>query len=227
MKQDFILVSDEVGNGVVVFWTPPLDVFLAKNLDEPYTVFTMNEENDLKIEKDEDLDDSVIAEESTQEMVKNLREKLKKTLAEKQEYLNNWQRDKAEFLNARKRDQEVQKDFTRFSNENLISELIPVLDSFSMAMGNKETWEKADKGWRVGVEYIANQLKKTLENFGLKEIDPIGKPFDPMRDEAIEHEQVTDEKKNHTVTFVIQKGYELNGKVLKAPKVKVGEFISP
>lgn len=200
---------------------PPLDVFLAKNLDDPYTVFTMNEENDLKIEKDEDLDDSVIAEESTQEMVKNLREKLKKALAEKQEYLNNWQRDKAEFLNARKRDQEVQKDFTRFSNENLISELIPVLDSFSMAMGNRETWEKADKSWRVGVEYIANQLKKTLENFGLKEIDPIGKPFDPMRDEAIE-----DGKKSNLVTTVVQKGYELNGKVLKAPKVKVGELIS-
>ena len=43
-----------------------------------------------------------------------------------------------------------------------------------------------------------------------------------MRDEAIEHEPVDDESKNNTVTTVIQKGYELNGKVLKAPKVKVG-----
>ncbi len=163
-------------------------------------------------------------EESGQETIKNLREKLKTALTEKQEYLNNWQRDKAEFINVRKRDQQAQKDFARFFNENLIVELIPVLDSFNMAIGNKQVWEKADKNWRVGVEYIANQLKKVLEDFGLKEIDPIGTLFDPMRDEAIEHEQVDDEKKNHIITYVIQKGYELNGKVLKAPKVKVGEF---
>ncbi|MDO8430549.1 MAG: nucleotide exchange factor GrpE [Candidatus Taylorbacteria bacterium] len=157
-------------------------------------------------------------EESGQETIKNLREKLKIALAEKQEYLNNWQRDKADFINVRKRDQETQKDFARFSNENLIDELIPVLDSFNMAMGNKEVWEKADKNWRVGVEYIANQLKKILEDFGLKEIDPLGKPFDPMRDEAIE-----DGKHGNIVTTVVQKGYELNGKVLKAPRVKIGE----
>ncbi len=178
----------------------------------------MKDENDVTIEQDETLDDSVIVEEEAKDIIKNLKEKLKKAIEEKQDYLNNWQRDKAEFLNARKRDQESQKDFARFSNESLISELIPVLDSFNMAMGNKETWEKADKNWRVGVEYIANQLKKVLEEFGLKEIDPIGKPFDPMRDDAVE-----DGKESDIVTTVIQKGYELNGKVLKAPKVKIGE----
>lgn len=189
----------------------------------------MNKDNknindDVIIEDDANLDDSVIAEETALETVKVLKEKLKKAVEEKHEHLNNWQRDKAEFINARKRDQEAQKDFARFSNESLIGELIPVLDSFNMAMGNKEVWGKVDKNWRTGVEYIANQLKKVLGDFGLKEIDPVGKPFDPMRDEAVEHESVDNEKKNHIVTFVIQKGYELNGKVLKAPKVKVGEF---
>jgi len=178
----------------------------------------MNDENDIKIEADENLDDSVIAEENAIDTIKSLKEKLKKAIAEKQEYLNSWQKDKAEFLNARKRDQEAQKDFARFSNENLISELIPVLDSFSIAIGNKESWEKVDKNWRIGVEYIANQLVKTLGEFGLKEIDPIGQKFDPMRDEAIE-----DGKDSDIVTTVVQKGYELNGKVLKAPKVKIGE----
>lgn len=183
--------------------------------------------DDVVIEPETELDkevDEIVEEETGLDVIKNLKEKLKKAIEEKQEYLNNWQRDKAEFVNARKRDQEAQKDFARFSNESLISELIPVLDSFHMAMGNRETWEKADKNWRVGVEYISNQLNKILGDFGLKEIDPIGKPFDPMRDEAIEHETVNDEGKNNIVTYVINKGYELNGKVLKAPKVKVGEF---
>lgn len=169
----------------------------------------MEEKDDIILEPEEG---------SAEEIIKNLKEKLKKVTEEKQEYLNNWQRDKAEFVNARKRDEEAQKDFARFSNENLIVELIPVLESFNIAMGNKEVWEKADKNWRVGVEYIANQLKKVLEDFGLKEIDPMGKKFDPMRDEAIE-----DGKESDIVTTVVSKGYELNGKVLKAPKVKIGE----
>ncbi len=172
----------------------------------------------------DELDDSVVAEESAQETVKKLREKLKKVTAEKQEYLNNWQRDKAEFLNARKRDKEASDQIIKFANEGIINELIPVLDSFTMAMNNKEAWEKVDKNWRTGVEYIFNQLKKALEENGLKEIDPIGQKFDPMRDEAIGFDPVTDEKLDHTITTVIQKGYSINGKALKAPKVKVGEF---
>lgn len=178
----------------------------------------MNNEDDIKIEKDEDLDDSVVSEESAQETIKKLREKLKKALAEKQEYLTGWQKDKADFVNARKRDAESQKEFIKYTNESLISELFPVLDSFNMAMGNKEVWEKADKNWRMGVEHIANQLKKVLEDHGLKEVDPIGQKFDPMRDEAIE-----DGKESDIVTTVVQKGYALNGKIVKAPKVKVGQ----
>ncbi len=178
----------------------------------------MNEDNELKVEVDENIDDSVVVEENTEAAVKDLREKLKKALAEKQEYLTGWQKDKAEFINARKRDEESQKDFIKYSNEGLISELFPVLDSFNMAMGNKEVWEKVDKNWRTGVEYIATQLKKVLEDHGLKEIDPIGQKFDPMRDEAIE-----DGKESDIITTVIQKGYSLNGKIVKAPKVKVGE----
>ena len=165
-----------------------------------------------------DLDDSVIAEESSSETIKKLRAELKKAQEEKQEYLTGWQKAKADFINSRKRDEEAQKEFARYANENIIAELIPVLDSFNMAMGNKETWEKVDKNWRIGVEYISSQLKKVLEDFGLKEIDPLGKKFDPSRDEAIE-----DGKENDMVTTVVQKGYELHGKVLKAPKVKVGE----
>jgi molecular chaperone GrpE len=178
----------------------------------------MKNEDDIKIETDENLDDSVIGEENAKEAIKKLREKLKKAVEEKQEYLTGWQKAKAEFINARKRDDEERKEFIKYTNEGMISELIPVLDSFTMAMGNKEVWEKVDKNWRMGVEYIANQLKKTLEDYGLKEIDPIGQKFDPMRDEAIE-----DGKASDIITTVVQKGYSLNGKALKAPKVKVGE----
>lgn len=186
----------------------------------------MNEKElneDIKYEET-DLDDSVVTEENAVEAVKKLKEKLKKALAEKQEYLTGWQKAKADFINARKKDEESQKEFLKFANEGIISELIATIDSFNMAFANKESWEKVDKNWRMGVEYIYSQFFKTLESYGLKEINPINEKFDPTRDEATAYEPVTEESKDHMIIEVVQKGYSLNGKVLKAPKVKVGEF---
>lgn len=170
------------------------------------------------------LDDSVVAEENAAEAIKKLREKLKTAEAEKQEYLTGWQRAKADLINARKRDEADRADFLKFANERLIESLIPVLESFDMAIGNKVAWEKVDKNWRTGVEYIYSQLKKSLSDAGLEEIDPIGKPFDHSRDEAAEYISTTDEKDHHKVLAVAQKGYILNGKSLRPPKVRVGEF---
>ena len=173
---------------------------------------------------DEFLDDSVVAEENAAETIKKLREKLKKCEAEKMEYLTGWQRAKADLINARKRDEADRAEFTKYANERLIEDLIPTLESFDMAMGNKETWEKVDKNWRVGVEYIYSQLKKALSEAGLQEINPLGQPFDHSRDEAAEYVPVDDEKDHHKVLAVVQKGYSLNGRSMRPPKVKVGEF---
>ena len=170
------------------------------------------------------LDDSVVAEENMGDAIKKLKEKFKKAEAEKQEYLTGWQRAKADMVNARKRDEEERREFMKSSNANLIEELIPVLDSFDMAMGNKEVWEKADKNWRIGVEYIYSQLMKVLNENGVTELNPINQPYDHNHQEAISHEPVIDKKQHDMIIQVVQKGYSLNGKVLKVPKVKVGEF---
>jgi len=127
-------------------------------------------------------------------------------------------------VNARKRDEADHKEFVKFANERLIDGLIPVLDSFGLAMGNKEVWEKADKNWRIGVESIANQLRKALADAGLEEVDPVGQKFDPMRDEAAEYVPVDSESKNHMIIGVLQKGYNLNGRSMRPAKVRVGEF---
>jgi molecular chaperone GrpE len=173
---------------------------------------------------DANLDDSVVAEEGAADTIKKLREKLKKSEAERQEYLTGWQRAKADLINARKRDEADHKEFIKFANERLIDGLIPVLDSFELAMRNKEAWEKADKNWRIGVESIANQLKKALTDAGLEEVNPVGQKFDPMRDEAASYEPVDSEDKNHVIIGVVQKGYTLNGRPMRPAKVKVGEF---
>ncbi len=172
----------------------------------------------------EDLDDSVVAEENAAEAIKKLREKLKKAEAERLEYLTGWQRAKADAINARKRDESERMEFMKFANERLVDELIPVLGSFEMAMNNKEAWEKVDKNWRIGVEYIYSQLKKVLIDNGVKELDPSGQKFNHNDHEAASYEPVIDEKQDQAIIQVLQKGYSLNGKVLKVPKVKVGEW---
>ena len=192
-----------------------------KDSDNEINIENIPENNNTS---DQELDDSVVAEENAVEAIKKLKEKIKKIEAEKQEYLVGWQRAKADLINARKRDESERNEFVKYANERLIENLIPVMESFDMAMGNKEVWDKVDKNWRVGVEYIYSQLKKVLNDVGLEEINPIGKVFDHNRDEASEYVPVEKESDNHKILAVLQKGYTLNGKPMRPPKVKVGEF---
>lgn len=153
-----------------------------------------------------------------------LKGKVKELEAKATEYLNGWQRDKADFINLRKKDEEAKKQVVAFAKEDLINELIPVLDSFESAMKNKEAWAKVEPNWRVGVEYIASQLDQTLLNNGLKKVYPLGAPFDHTRDEAIEMVPTEDESQDGVVLEVVQTGYMFGDRLVRPPKVKVGEF---
>src|SRR5206468_853289 len=121
-----------------------------------------------KMRKMAEENDDIILEETDEEgntgdAVKKLREKLKIAVAEKQQYLDGWQRAKADFVNYKKREAEERERFIKFGNESLLLDIIPTLDNFDLAFGNKEAWEKADKNWRAGIEYIYSELVKTLE----------------------------------------------------------------
>ncbi|MEK9131561.1 MAG: nucleotide exchange factor GrpE [Patescibacteria group bacterium] len=160
--------------------------------------------------------------------LKDLREKLKKSDAQKLEYLTGWQRDKAEFVNARKRDQERQKELVKYANEELILDLLPVLDSFEMAKANTEAWEKVDKNWRMGIEHIQSQILGILQKNGLTELNPIGADYSPLEQEAIEMVPLADDAAGRAqdgkIVLVINKGYKLGDRVIRPPKVKVGEM---
>lgn len=198
---------------------------MTKNNDDLNDDIVPEKDADVAVENDADtLDDSVIAEDNALDAVKKLKEKLKKVEAERQEYLVGWQRAKADLINARKRDEADRQEFIKFANERLVEGIIPVMESFDMAMANKEAWEKVDKNWRVGVEYIYSQLKKVLSDAGLEEVNPLGKDFDLNRDEASEYVPVENESDHHKVVAVVQKGYVLNGRQMRPPKVKVGEW---
>ncbi len=164
------------------------------------------------------------AEMATPQIVKTLREKLKKAVEEKQEYLTNWQKDKAEFVNARRRDEESKQEFLKFANLGVIEELLPVLDSFDMAMGNKAMWESVSKEWRVGVEGIYTQLGNVLQKHGATAFGTIGDMFDPNLHHSIGLTETTDPSQEDKVAEVMQKGYTVSGKVIRPALVKVFEL---
>jgi molecular chaperone GrpE len=192
-------------------------------------------EEDVQIEYDDQKkksvkpagDDEFVPEDgegNTQDTVKSLRERLKKAIAEKQEYMDGWQRAKADFVNARKREEESRKDVMKYATEDLVVQLTSVLDSFTMAFSNKEAWEKIDKNWRVGVEHIYSQLIGVLQQNGFSEFNPISETFDPMKHHAVETVVVTDKNQDHKIVEVLQKGYILNGKIIRPASVKIGEY---
>lgn len=154
--------------------------------------------------------------------VKQLKDKIKELEKKNTELLDGWQRDKADFVNAKRQADEDRKEFMKFAKADLINELLGVLDSFDGAFKNKEAWEKVDKNWRVGVEYIHSQLLGVLTQNGVTVLNPVGENYDPKRDEAIENVKVDDEKSDGKILEVVQVGYALNGKELRAPKVRVG-----
>ncbi len=177
-----------------------------------------------KIE-DIDIDDIVIEEDNTEEVkMKKIKAKLAKCLTENKENLLGWQRSRADFINAKKENEEKLKELISFSRGDFINQILPVVDSFEMAFSNKDAWEKVDKNWRVGVEYIYSQLLSILENNGLKQVDPMGEKFDPNFHTSIEMVDVDSKKDDGIIVDVIQKGYEHEGKVIRPASVKVARY---
>lgn len=142
-----------------------------------------------------------------QSKIKQLQAKLKACEAEKAAHLDDLQRVKADFLNARRRlEEEKEREKERAITDH-IKKLLPLCDSFYMAMSNTEVWEAVDPEWRKGVESINDQLQKILQSYGVTEINPLGEEFDPNQHEAVSEVPVTDETQNNSVVEVIQNGY--------------------
>jgi molecular chaperone GrpE len=176
----------------------------------------------------EDQDD-IVFEESTEEgmelganaKVKKLQEKIKLLEKEKTEYLDGWQRARADYANLQKSIEEDKKRLRNIVEEDFIHELLPVVDSFLMAMKNKEAWEKVDANWRTGVEYIFGQLMGVLKDRGFENFGSEGETFDPSLHQAVSETETEDEALDHKISSVLQQGYKLGGSILRPARVSV------
>jgi molecular chaperone GrpE len=157
----------------------------------------------------------------TKDVTKKLREDLKVCRKEKEEYLTGWQRAKADYVNLQKDADSRVKDIKTLVTSNLVEDLLPVLDSFDMAMGNREAWEKVDANWRNGIEYIRAQFARVLEDNNVTAINQTGVVFDPNLHESVETVDTGDQTQDHTIATIIQSGYKIGERVIRPARVKV------
>ncbi len=183
-----------------------------------------NTNDQIDTPEEEILTEEIVSEEyegDFQSKLKKLKDEIKSLKLEKQEYLQGWQSARAELVNAKKRMETEQRERQSFANARLLEDLLPVADSFSMAMSNTEAWQSVDQGWRTGVEYIYSQLQKVLTEYGLEVIVAVDQQFDPRLHEAVEFLETEDKDKDNLVREVKQTGYLLGGRVIRPAKVSV------
>ena len=167
-------------------------------------------------ERDEILEEETVETEETTEEV------AEETAAEetkeepKEEESARYMRLMADFQNYKKRVEKEKSDIYSYANEKMATELLTVLDNFERALDH----ECSDDGFKEGMDMIFKQLFDVLVKSGLAEIPALGEEFDPNFHNAVMTED-TDEYESGKVSGVLQKGYTLNGKVIRPTMVKV------
>ena len=196
----------------------------TKNLD-------LKNEEVVEAEIPEEAEDDILefefnddGEEDLKKTLKKLRNDLKQVKKEKEEYLLGWQKERADFANYKKEENDRVDRRKETIREQILESFLALADSFSMAFANKNAWEKVDPAWRVGVEYIYNQMNSIFEEYGVKSLGSVGDIFDPNLHESVELVSTDVPEKDHKIESIIQIGYKMKDKILRPAKVKVYEF---
>ncbi len=185
----------------------------------------LSKENDMTQEDENLLQDDMASDNLSEEedILTDQETEEEETLQEKYDELNNnFLRLYAEFDNYRKRTLKEKMDIIKSGGEKVLTEMIPLIDDFERAL---ETVQNADNKEAIveGLELIYTKFVNFINQNGVKEMEAIGKPFDADKFEAITTIPVQDKSQKDMVVDCIQKGYILNDKVIRFPKVIVGK----
>lgn len=134
-------------------------------------------------------------------------------------YLEELQRERASFINYRRRTEQERENWAREANAALIFNVLPVLDDFERARGAIPE-DQQDAAWVDGLMLVGRKLDSTLELAGLRQIEAMGKPFDPSRHEAVSVQPAEGEEPGMVVEEY-RKGYMLGDRVLRPSMVRV------
>jgi len=177
--------------------------------------------------KQEKQEQDVAEEELSQEelMLFELEQVRSEAKSHQEQYL----RTLADMENLRKRTQREKEELAKFANENILREILPVIDNLERAVEHAEQAHSSE-GLMEGVQMTLDQFSQVLTRFGVTPVESLGQPFDPALHQAMGQLETEDYPVN-TVAQQMQKGYQLNERLLrpamvmvaKAPEVKEPE----
>ncbi len=150
-----------------------------------------------------------------------LQEALQQAQAKAQENWDKLLRVQAELDNLRKRSQRDLENAHKYAIERFVAELLPVKDSLELGLGHSREQADAEK-LHEGMELTLKMLAQVFDKFHVQEIDPQGQPFDPAFHQAMTLQENSELPPN-TVISVMQKGYILNGRLLRPAMVIVSK----
>jgi molecular chaperone GrpE len=149
---------------------------------------------------------------------------LEEVRRESAELLDSLQRSRAEFVNFRRRVEQDREVARQRAHDEIVRKLLPIADDFDRALRMVPD-EVAANSWFEGVQLVERKLWNVLASEGVEVMESVGKPFDPTRHEAV----MVDEGAPGADTVVeeFQRGYLVNGSVLRPAMVKVGAAEQP
>lgn len=151
----------------------------------------------------------------TEAELKKLKEDLANCEKKRDEYLAGWQRSKADFANYQKDEARRNEEFAKFALASFMAELLPVLDSFYVALA-----QSTNETEKMGLKLIQSQFMSVLAKYGLEPIPAEkGAKFNPELHEAVSHEP--SDQPEDTILEEVQKGYRLHHRVLRPAKVNI------
>lgn len=129
----------------------------------------------------------------------------------------------AEIENMRRRFQKEKEDTIKYGSTKILESLVSVLDNFDLTVNAiKADQDEKMKNIAIGIDMVRNQFLDVLKQNGLSPIEAVGKQFDPNFHEAMS-QKADPEKKDEEIIAEFQKGYILNGRVIRASKVVIAK----
>jgi len=150
-------------------------------------------------------------------MPEDSKKKLEECQKQKEEYLAGWQRARADLINYKKTEMERVGEILKYANEGFILKFLPVLDNFDL-LEKKLSAEVKNNDEFKGILQIKKQIQDFFSNQGLEEIKSVGEKFDPNLHEVAEEVEAKDKD---IIVEEIQKGYKINGRLLRPARVKI------
>lgn len=154
--------------------------------------------------------------EEPQKQIEELRKQIEELRKEKDDIFAKLQRVAADYDNYQKRSSRQMTDSIAYEKDKIIKALLPALDDFERALAHAQNADSVVEG----VKLVYEHLKGILRSQGLEEIESTGEKFDPAHHQAITQTSVAG-KEDGLIVEELQKGYKLNGRVIRASRVVV------